>query len=151
EELRVVGIFHELIGKGILKGYQTLSESSDAPYDAIIRYSVKISDLQPRAQELIQEGFRKIKQKPDIFMVEGFVEYKVDAVEFMADHDKGLKKIEDIMLLVAYDLNRKKIRKGWKVEPIPEDEKIFYGAKFKLVNVNMNREVPLILLKEFRL
>ena len=150
EELSVVGIFHELIGAGVLKNYQTLSESSDSMYDAIIKYSCKISELPSLAQQKIIEGYRKIKQKPEFYTVEGFVEYKVDATEFMVDCDKGLKKIEDVMLVVAFDLNRKKIRRGWKVEPIPEDERIFNGAKYKMINVNLMREVPLILLKEFR-
>ena len=150
EELSVVSIFHEMVGKGILEGYQTLSESSDAPYDAIMRYTVKISDLESRAQEIIEQGFRKIKQKPEVYQQEGFVEFKVDATEFMTDCDKGKKKLEDVMLVIAYDLNRKKVRKGWKVEPIGEEDRIFNGAKFKLVNIGLGREVPLILPKEFR-
>jgi hypothetical protein len=150
EELSVCGIFHELIGAGILKGYHTLSESSDAPYDAIVRYSVKISDLPPRAQEVIMEGYRKLKQKPEYYTIEGFVEYKVDAVDFMKDCDRGDKKIEDVMLVVAFDVDRKRIRRGWRIEPIPEEERIFSGAKYKIVNTSLMREVPLILLNEFR-
>jgi len=149
EELSVMSIFHEMVGKGLLKGYQTLSESSDAPYDAIMRYTVKISDLGPYAQKMIKRVLRKIKQK-QVYQVEGFVEFKVDATDFMTDCDKGKKRLEEVMLVVAYDLDRKKIKRGWKVEPIREEERIFDGAKFKLVHIGLNREVPLILLKEFR-
>lgn len=54
------------------------------------------------------------------------------------------------MLVVAYDLNSQRIRKGWKVLPISDEERIFSGTKRKLVHEALEREVPVILLKEFR-
>jgi len=150
EELAVVGIFHELIGCGSLEGYQTLYESSDAPYDAIIKYSIPISKLGARAQEQVKESFRKIQPKPSVYGQVGFVEFKVDATEFMSDCDRGKKNLEDVMLVVAYDLNRSRIRKGWRVEHIAKDDTIFHGAKWKLVHEGLGREVPLILLNEFK-
>jgi hypothetical protein len=150
EELSVIGIFHEMIGAGILEGYQTLYESSDATYDAIIRYSIPISKLNPKVQEWVRESNRKIQPKPEVYTQTGFVEFKVEATEFMKDCDRGDKKIEQVMLVVAYDLNSQRIRKGWKVLPISDEERIFSGTKRKLVHEALEREVPVILLKEFR-
>jgi hypothetical protein len=150
EELAVVGIFHEIVGCGLLEGYYTLSESSDAPYDAVIKYSIPISKLGSRARERVMDSFRKVHPKPDTYMQVGFVEFKVDATEFMSDCDRGKKNLEDVMLVVAYTLNRNRIRKGWRVEHISEDIRIFNGAKWKLVHEGLGREVPLILLEEFK-
>ncbi len=150
EELAVSAIFHELIGSGALKGYETLSESSDAPYDAIIRYRVKIEDLGRRAQERIKESYRKVKEKLTAYVQTGFLEFKVDATSFIIDCERGRKSVEDVMVLVAYDLNRKKMRKGWRVDPVKEEDRLFDGVKFQLVYEPLGARVPLILLKEFR-
>ena len=150
EELAVVAIFHEMIGSRVLTGYSTIAASSDAQYDSIIRYTVPVSSLGDKARTQVKENFRKLKQKPDDYIQTGFVEFKVDAIEFMRDCDTGKKDPAEVMLLVAYDLSRGKIRRNWKVEPIPDDERIFQGAKFRMVYQPSGRAVPIILLREWR-
>ncbi len=151
EEMAVTAIFHELIGKGFLNGYQTLSASSDAPYDEIVRYRVKVEDLGRRAQEQIKESYRKVKEKPTDYVQTGFLEFKVDATDFIRDCEgRGSKNVEDVMVLVSYDLNRKKMRKGWRVDPVRPEDRIFDGVKFHLVYEPLGARVPLIMLKEFR-
>jgi len=151
EELAVMAQFHELLGSGRLKGYQTLYESQDAPYDAIVRYTVKMEDIGKKAQEMIKESYRKVKDKPTFYAQTGFFEFKVDATDFIKDCESGgNKSIEDVMVVVAYDLNRKKMRKGWRVEAISEEDRIFDGTKFCLIHEGFNRKVPLVLIREFR-
>lgn len=150
EELSVIGVFHELIGAEKLTGYHTLSESTDGVYDAIIRYRVPLESLGKSARESVLAALRKVKDKPSTYVVDGFVEYKVDAIDFILDCDRGRKDLSQVMLVVAFDLNRKRLRKGWSVLVIPEDDRIFQGAKYSLRHEATNREVPLILLKDFR-
>jgi hypothetical protein len=150
EELSVMGIFHELVGAGALKGYRTLSESSDSEYDAIVRYTVSLDSLGPQARERYAQALRKVKEKPKVYLEEGFVEFKVDAHEFMKDCDSGRKHVEDVMLVVAYDLDRTKLRKGWLVDPIPIEDAVYAGAKWKLTQQGSGREVPLLLIKDLR-
>jgi len=150
EEAAVIGIFHELIGAGLLKGYHTLSESHDSQYDGIIRYSIPISKLGESAKESVKKSFRNVRDKPSHYTQTGFIEFKVDAADFMSDCDRGKKNIEDVMILVSFDLNRKRMKKGWRVDPIPNSARVFSGAKFKLVHESLDRDVPIILLKEFK-
>jgi len=151
EELAVVSIFHELIGAKILQGYQTLSESSDSMYDGIVRCRIPLESLGKTSREQVANAMRKIKEKPTHYIVDGFIEYKVDAVEFISDCEKGKKHVEDVMLVVAYDFTRKGLRKGWVVSNITPEEKIFPGTKLKLIHESSGREIPLILLRDFRL
>ena len=150
EELAVVGIFHELIGAGVLKGYRTLSSSSDSKYDAIIQYKVPLDSLGEKTQRSFKESSRKIKEKLEYYTQTGFVEFKVDAIDFMRDCDKGKKDPKEVMLLIAYDLSKRKIQNNWEVITIPDDEIIFWGTKIMIINKILGIAVPVILLKDYR-
>lgn len=150
EEMAVVAIFHEMIGTGILSGYSTLSESSDAQYDGVMLYTIPVDELGSKARAQFDQDMRKVREKHNKYIQTGFIEFKVDAVEFMRDCDSAKKDPSMVMILVAYELSKGKIRKNWAVEPITEEDRIFDGAKHKLVYQPTKGEIPLILLKDFR-
>ena len=144
-EQGVVAIFHELIGSGKLKGYQSLSSSSDTKYDEIILYEVSLEELGQKFRTSFFKSRRNIKEKTDRYRQTIVTEYKLHGNEIIRDSKKDLKHFD---LLVAYDFETSKLRKGWQFIPVEEDELIYIGAKYKLVNP-LNDSCFVLLLKDF--
>jgi len=144
-EQGVVAIFHELIGCGGIKGYQSLSSSSDTKYDEIVLYEVPLEELGQKFRERYSKSRRNIREKTNTYRQIIIVEFKLHGNEIIRDTKKDLKHLD---LLVAYDFEKSKLKKGWQFLPVEEDEMIYFGARHKLVNPS-NDSCFVLLLKDF--
>lgn len=144
-EQGIVAVFHQLIGSGRLKGYQSLSSSSDTKYDEIILYEVPLEELGQKFRESYLRSRRNIKEKTDIYRQIIVAEYKLHGNEIIRDTKKDLKHLD---LLIAYDFETSKLKKGWQFIPVEENELIYIGAKYKLINP-LNDSCFVLLLKDF--
>lgn len=138
-EQTLIGLFHELIGSGMLKGYQLLLLSATDTYDGLYDYSIPASEIGPRAFKdwlstlpTAEEKRRYDKDKilKDDMIV---VEFKLKLESILKDFLQKSKYHPSIRLLVAWDANEEAItRKGWHLQKLPTSEIRYYGANYIL-------------------
>jgi anti-sigma regulatory factor (Ser/Thr protein kinase) len=58
-EQAAVAVFHEIVGRGLLKGYQTFDINTASTYDAVVRYSLSGSDVGAQALQIWREKLNK--------------------------------------------------------------------------------------------
>lgn len=147
QEAGVVAIFHELLGKGIIKGYHGLASAYKAPYDFWGKYHIEKEDLGKTIQGQI--GNRKSLDVPVV------IEFKYDAAYIIADVKRDKKHFEDIDVIVCWDIDTAAFGKEQiQVEPMNPDEVLWHGTNFKLVwpgtyNLGNSSEKPVISLRQF--
>jgi hypothetical protein len=138
-EQTLIGLFHELIGAGLLKGYRLIKLSATETYDGLYDYVIPASEIGSRA---FQEWLRTLptaaerrkydhdKELREDLMV---VEFKRDLEKILGDFLRGSKYHPNIKLLVAWDANEESIRRrGWFLQKLPPSEVRYYGANFVL-------------------
>lgn len=146
QEAAIVALFHELVAAGILKGYYTLRMGYKQTYDLWGIYRIEKSLIGSKWQEEIKEN---IVEMPII------IEFKYNAEDILADVEKNRKYFSDIDLIVCWDLNETKFAKhSVTVEPLKEEEVLFYGSNYKLTwpgayNLGPASEKPVLALRKF--
>ena len=146
QEAGVVAIFHELIGSGQLQGYYGLTEGYKQNYDFWGLYKINKSNLG-----------QNIKNSPDVpeIVERGIViEFKLNASSIINDLKDDIKALNDIDLLVCWDVDETAFSKDHIIiEPIKKEDVIFYGSNKKAIfPVNFGAgigELQILSLKDF--
>lgn len=138
-EQTLIGVFHELIGAGVLKGYKLLKLSATDTYDGLYNYSIPASEIGNRAfkswlstlpNAAETRRYTKAQILEDEMMV---VEFKLKLESILKDFLQKSKYHLSIRLLVAWDANEKAItRRGWHLQKLPTSEVRYYGANYIL-------------------
>ncbi|PYV18016.1 MAG: hypothetical protein DMG21_06280 [Acidobacteria bacterium] len=58
-EQATIAVFHEILGRGLLKGYQTFDINTASTYDAVVKYSLSGSDVGAQALLIWREKLNK--------------------------------------------------------------------------------------------
>ncbi|EGT3616101.1 hypothetical protein FHH43_07625 [Clostridium perfringens] len=125
QEAGVVAIFHELVGAGILKGYNTIKTGYKQTYDSWTIYKIE--------EELIGENNRKFA-KNGIMELQCVIEFKFKAESILDEFEKDIKFFTDIDLIVCWDVDEIAFSKQRvEVELIEDDDVLFYGSNYKLI------------------
>ncbi|BAI81568.1 hypothetical protein DEFDS_2120 [Deferribacter desulfuricans SSM1] len=146
QEASVVALFHELVASKILKGYYTLRTGYKQTYDLWGRYRIN--------KKLIGSNFHHLAEYSDMIDLPIIIEFKYKAEDILNDFEKDIKYFTDIDLIVCWDLDTLKFSKhNVKVEPISEDDILFYGSNYKLIwpgayNLGTASEKPVIALRK---
>jgi hypothetical protein len=83
-EQATIALFHEILGRGLLRGYQTLDINTASTYDAVVRYSLPAADVGSQALQMWREKLnRKTAQTVEFFPL--CVEYKFEALGILDD------------------------------------------------------------------
>jgi len=85
EEVEVIAMFYELIGRGILTGFETWALSMQAPYDGKFRILVREDIPEPKSDRDLNN-----------------VEFKVKLSSLIQDLDDGLKILDEINLIIIW-------------------------------------------------
>lgn len=103
-EQDVVALFHELLGMGVLQGFNVYSTSESEKYDCIFVADINSRDLLFDDKQPLGVSERALSggQSPPWVL-----EYKYDSDSLVADFDKEIKFIADIKLLVCWTIGQK--------------------------------------------
>jgi hypothetical protein len=137
-EQTLIGLFHEIIGAGLLLGYRVLKLSAAETYDGIYEYEIPKGYVGKEHWEEWLRGFtakerNKIEEAGSYRVDEMIVEFKKNLEDIIKDFLQKTKYHHHIKLIVAWDANRDSIkRRGWLLEDLPQSKQKFYGAKWRL-------------------
>ncbi len=146
QEGAVVAIFHELVGAGILKGYETYRTGLKQTYDLWGHYIVRPED--------VGSDFRD-RAKGGVVECDLVIEFKYFADSIMDDLTSAVKFLPDIDLIVCWDFDELKFAKNFvQIEPLSPDEILFYGSNYKLswpvsYGLGAAGEKPILALRRF--
>ena len=155
-EQDVVALFHELIGREILKGYKILSVSSGAQYDAVVRYYLTkdervLFDEKINPLGLVESAFGKNKK---IELLPKNMEFKYVLSDLIKEIEDDIKNFEDIKFCTVWDIGDPKIfkRTGYQLINLSENEskRIFYGTTHLLYSGSNKKPIHIICLKSIR-
>jgi hypothetical protein len=125
QEAAVVALFHELVGRGLLKGYYTYTIGYKMTYDEWGQYRV------PKGQ--VASQFQHFATASG--MIEGpiVIEFKYAAEDLLKDLENSTKYFPAIDLLVCWDVDEQKFaQQGIQVRVITDDDRFFQGSNFSL-------------------
>jgi hypothetical protein len=150
-EQATIAVFHEILGRGLLKGYQTFDINTAATYDAVVRYSLAGSDAGAQALQMWREKLnRKTAQSIEFFPLN--VEYKYEAADVLEDLEEKTKYLDQIQLLVSWTCDDQRFESaGVAVYPVERDAELFNGASKRLefgASFSTQKSVYLIELKQ---
>jgi hypothetical protein len=131
-EQSTIAIFHEMLGRGLLKGYQTYDINTASTYDAITRYSLPASEVGAQALQLWRDKLnRKTAQSVEFFPLN--IEYKFAAEGLLEDLEERTKHLEQIDLVVCWSCDDAAFEAaGVAVSEIERDAELFNGAAKRL-------------------
>lgn len=145
QEAGVVAIFHELIGSGLLLGYYGLSEGYKQNYDFWGIYKINKSNL--------GQNIKNSQDVPEIIERPIVIEFKTDASNIIDDFKDNNKILEDIDLLVCWDINEEAFAKeNIILEPIKKEDVFYYGSNKKAIfpsSSTSEGELQILSLKDF--
>jgi len=150
-EQAVIAVFHEILGRGLLKGYQTFDINTASTYDAIIRYSLSGTDVGAQALQIWRDKLnRKTAQGIEFFPLN--VEFKFEAADILDDLGDKTKYLDQIHLLICWTCDDSSFEhEGVTVHPVERDAELFNGASKRLefgASFSVQKSVYLIELKE---
>jgi hypothetical protein len=137
-EQTLIGLFHELIGAGLLKGYRANRLSASETYDGIYEYEIGKEYVGSEHWRGWLHSFpakeaREIEEKGQYYVEAMIVEFKMHLEDIIKDFLQKTKYHPHIKLIVAWDLDQKRIRnKGWLLEDLPQTKQKFHGARWRL-------------------
>ncbi len=131
-EQATIAVFHEILGRGLLKGYQTFDINTASTYDAIVRYSLSGSDVGAQALQIWREKLnKKTIQSVEFFPLN--VEFKYEAADILEDFEDKTKYLEQIHLLICWTCDDQRFDSaGVSVQPVERDAELFNGAGKRL-------------------
>jgi hypothetical protein len=150
-EQATIAVFHEILGRGLLKGYQTFDVNTASTYDAIIKYSVSGSDVGAQALQIWREKInKKTAQSIEFFPLN--VEFKHEAADILEDFEDRTKYLEQIDLLVCWSCDDHAFASaGVAVSTVDRDAELFNGASKRLefgASFSTQRTIYVIELRE---
>lgn len=150
-EQATIAIFHEILGCGLLKGYQTLDVNTASTYDAVVRYSLSGDDVGAQALQLWREKLNKrTLQSVEFFPLN--LEFKFEAADILEDLEDKTKYLEQIHLLVCWTCDDHRFEDaGVSVQSVERDAELFNGAAKRLefgASFSTQRSVYVVELKE---
>ena len=150
-EQATIALFHEILGRRLIKGYQTFDINTASTYDAVVRYSVAAEDVGSQALQMWREKLnKKTAQSIEIFPLN--VEYKFEALGILDDLADKAKYLEQIDLLVCWTCDDHGFEKaGAAVYPVERDAELFNGAAKRIefgASFSSQRVVYVIQLEE---
>jgi len=150
-EQATIAVFYEILGRGLLKGYQTFDINTASTYDAVIKYSLSGSDVGAQALQIWREkSNKKTVQSIDYFPLN--VEFKDEAADILEDLEEKTKYLDQIDLLVCWFCDDARFESaGAAVHPIERDAELFNGASKRLEfgpSFSTQRSVYVIELKQ---
>jgi hypothetical protein len=137
-EQTLIGLFHELIGAGILRGYRAHRLSASETYDGIYEYQIEKEQVGTEHWSEWLRGFpakeRKEIEKNNIYHVDSMiVEFKMRLEDIIKDFLQKTKYHPHIKLIVTWDVDQKRIKdRGWLLEELPKPKQKFHGARWRL-------------------
>jgi hypothetical protein len=131
-EQATIAVFHEILGRGLLKGYQTFDINTSSTYDAIIRYSLSGTDVGSVALQIWREKLnKKTTQSIEYFPLN--VEFKHEAADILEDFEDNTKYLEQIDLVVCWNCDDQQFESaGVAVHTVERDAELFSGAGKRL-------------------
>jgi hypothetical protein len=153
-EQDVVALFHALLGKGYLKGYEIFSVyGSTAKYDCWFEYNLKKTNdifFPNDPLGLPEESFGK---KGIVRFPLSVLEFKPLLSELVVDFESDFKSFEEILVVVAWDKGEDVAFAGssdYSLESVDSSskEKQFYGETHTLGTTAIGKKIHVILLKE---
>lgn len=131
-EQATIAVFHEILGRGLLKGYQTWDINTASTYDAVAKYSLSGSDVGSQALQIWgQKLNKKTAQSIDYFPLN--VEYKYEASGILDDFGDNTKYLEQIDLIVCWSCDDQRFEKvGVAVHLVEREAELFNGASKRL-------------------
>ena len=137
-EQTLIGLFHEIIGAGILKGYEVVKLSTYNTYDGLYDYSISADEIGQQAfsdwlttlSTPERKKYSKNRKLHEELMV---VEFKLKLEAVIHDFLMKSKYHPNIKLLVAWDVNESKIEnRGWNLQKLQPADIRYYGANYVL-------------------
>ncbi|MGO9540977.1 MAG: ATP-binding protein [Terriglobales bacterium] len=131
-EQATIALFYEILGRGLLKGYQTFDINTASTYDAVVRYSLAGSEVGSQALQMWRQKLnKKTAQSIEFFPLN--VEYKWEASAILDDLSDKTKYLEQIHLLVCWTCDDQRFEKsGVGVYLVDRDAELFNGASKRL-------------------
>lgn len=142
-EQSVVGIFHEMLGAGVLKGYKTLLVSQYNTFDLLFEYTTDIKNIGKNPREVYLKGAGKNNSQ---FKIISFGEFKQRLGAFCKDVDSEVKGMEHVNLVICWDSD--KLPNGWDLRKIYEEERIYEGADYILERIGF-KKFHVMIIKDF--
>jgi hypothetical protein len=145
QEAGVVALFHELVGKGWIRGYYTLRTGYKMTYDMWALYKPALEDVgtSVRASLDFDRGLPVV------------IEFKFAGEEILSDVHQNKKYFEDLDLIVCWDLDEAKFKRdGINVSILKPSEVFFHGSNYLLewpgaYNLGRQGRKPVIALRRF--
>ncbi len=139
-EQDTIALFHELIGKDILLGYQVLGLSySQDQYDAVIKYSLSDNKDSVYDEKKVPLGISATHfKKKSILTKPKNLEFKKYLSELINDFDAGTKLFAQIKYVVCWDIGDTNTFKesDYSLEELnenhTEDKRMYYGVTHHL-------------------
>jgi anti-sigma regulatory factor (Ser/Thr protein kinase) len=131
-EQAVIAVFHEILGRGLLKGYQTWDINTASTYDAVVKYSLSGTDVGAQALQIWREKLnRKTAQGIEFFPLN--VEFKYEAADILEDLEDKTKYLDQISLLVCWNCDDSRFEgAGVAAHSVERDAELFNGASKRL-------------------
>jgi molecular chaperone HtpG len=153
-EQAVIAVFHEIVGRGLLKGYLTFDINTATTYDAIVKYTLSGDEVGSQALQLWQEKLnKKTLRSIDVFPLN--LEFKYEAADILDDIADRTKYLDQIDLIVSWSCDKARFdNAGVLVQDIEREAELFNGASKRLEfgsNFPTQRHVYLMVLKELAL
>ena len=149
-EQSTIAVFHEIVGRGLLKGYQTFDINTASTYDAVARYSPG-TDVGSQALQIWRQKLNK-KTLQSIEMFPLNIEFKYEASTVLEDFEDKTKYLEQIDLIVCWTCDDQRFdNAGVAVQTVERDAELFNGAQKRLefgASFSTQRSVFVIELKE---
>jgi hypothetical protein len=150
-EQATIALFHEIVGRGLLKGYQTLDINTAATYDSVMRYSLAGTDVPGQALQI----WRNRMAKPSLSSIDYFplnAEFKWEASDILDDFSDRTKYLEHIDLIICWTCDVATFESaGVFVQSVDREAELFNGASKRLEfgsSFSSQRHVYLIVLSE---
>jgi anti-sigma regulatory factor (Ser/Thr protein kinase) len=130
-EQATIAVFHEILGRNLLKGYQTWDINTASTYDAVVKYSLPGSEAGAQALQIWRDRLNKKTQSIEVFPLN--VEYKFEAATILDDFGDKAKYLEQIDLIVCWSCDDHRFEKaGVAVHTVERDAELFNGASKRL-------------------
>lgn len=151
DENGVIAIFYELIAKNKLFGYKTLYISQSAAYDVAFNYKIDAGQYQFDENNPLGIGvkYKNITIEDTFENKEKFIlgEFKLRVQDILKDFESGVKKPEDINLVIAWDFDQNTIEnKSAKIQNIQPNLRRYFGVTHILTY--QHREIYCIVLND---
>ena len=147
QEAGVVALFHELVGRGLLKGYYTYSLGYKMTYDEWGRYRLP--------KKYVSSKFDAFANASGMHDGAIIIEFKYAADDLLKDLETSTKYFADIDLLVCWDIDEAKFTdQGIGVQVVTDEDRFFYGSNYQLVwpaPIGQPMVKPVLALRQFTL